>query len=160
MTSSSPRGKQGGAAAPNCSLSHGRMHVDASVGVGQIDVARLGCPYFLSRSCVASNQSTLAPAIVVAARGVDDCRCTSRWDLVHLCAGRGVVATRRRASMGSPPTIFRLTRRRRGSEHDSRAVCGAPVEPREGAAPSSAPKDAPKKTMCARNPVFSGNKKG
>ena len=82
-----------------------------------------------------------------------------RAGISFICARAAASSRRCVASMGSLPTIFRLTRRRRGCVDDSRAVRGAPVARREGAAPSSAPRDAPKSTMREKS-RFSGNKKG
>ena len=83
------------------------------------------------------------------------CRCTPQAISI-ICARAAASSRRGVASMGSLPTIFRLTRRRRGCVDDSRAVRGAPVARREGAAPRSAPRDAPND----ENARFSGNKKG
>ena len=81
------------------------------------------------------------------------CICTPQAISI-ICARAAASSRRGIASMGSLPTVFRLTRRRRGSEHDSRAVRGAPVARREGAAPSSAPRDAPKRRLSRKIPFF------
>ena len=82
-----------------------------------------------------------------------------RAGISFICARAAVSSRRGVASMGQPPDHLpahsapaRLRRRLEGGTW-------APIARREGAAPSSAPRDAPKKTMCARNPVFLGIKK-